>query len=68
MSTSNQKKEDLDLAIAQIDKHFGKGTIMKLGDAQDVKIDAISTCSPSLDAALGIGGIPRGRVTEIYGA
>ena len=62
------KVKALELAIDQIDKHFGKGTLMKLGDAQDVKVDTISTGSPSLDAALGIGGIPKGRVTEIYGA
>ena len=68
MPDNNEKIKALDLAISQIDKHFGKGTIMKLGDAQDINIDAISTCSPSLDNALGIGGIPRGRVTEIYGA
>ena len=64
----NDKVKALDLAIDQIDKHFGKGTLMKLGDAQDVKVDTISTGSPSLNLALGIGGIPKGRVTEIYGA
>ena len=62
------KVKALELAIDQIDKHFGKGALMKLGDVQDVKIDTISTGSPSLDMALGIGGIPKGRVTEIYGA
>ena len=62
------KVKALELAIDQIDKHFGKGTLMKLGDAQDVKVDTISTGSPSLDSALGIGGIPKGRVPEIYGA
>ena len=67
MPDNNEKIKALDLAISQIDKHFGKGTIMKLGDAQDISVDAISTCSPSLDNALGIGGIPRGRVTEIFG-
>tara|TARA_Y100000996_G_C22558691_1_gene656498 strand:- start:3175 stop:4221 length:1047 start_codon:yes stop_codon:yes gene_type:complete len=65
--SKDEKSKALDLALSQIDKHFGKGAVMKLGDAQDVKIDAISTCSPSLDNALGIGGIPKGRVTEIYG-
>ena len=49
-------------------QHFGKGTLMKLGEVQDVKVDTISTGSPSLNMALGIGGIPKGRVTEIYGA
>ena len=63
-----EKVKALELAIDQIDKHFGKGTLIKLGDSQDVKVDTISTGSPSLDFALGIGGIPKGRVTEIYGA
>ena len=65
---NDEKSKALDLALSQIDKHFGKGAIMKLGDAQDVKVDSISTGSPSLESALGVGGIPRGRVTEIYGA
>ena len=65
---NDEKSKALDLALSQIDKHFGKGAIMKLGDAQDVKVDSISTGSPSLDSALGVGGIPRGRVSEIYGA
>ena len=64
----NDKVKALELAIDQIDKHFGKGTLMKLGEVQDVKVDTISTGSPSLNMALGIGGIPKGRVTEIYGA
>ncbi|MGL4368987.1 MAG: recombinase RecA, partial [Spirochaetota bacterium] len=65
----NQKTQALDAAIAQIEKQFGKGSIMKLGgDASSkVRIPAISTGSLELDIALGIGGIPRGRVTEIYG-
>ena len=65
---NDEKSKALDLALSQIDKHCGKGAIMKLGDAQDVKVESISTGSPSLDSALGVGGIPRGRVTEIYGA
>ena len=65
---NDEKSKALDLALSQIDKHFGKGAIMKLGDAQDVKVDSLSTGSHSLDSALGVGGIPRGRVTEIYGA
>ena len=64
----NEKTKALALALGQIDKHFGKGAVMKLGDAQDVKVDSISTGSPSLDAGLGMGGIPKGRVTEIFGA
>ncbi len=61
------KLKSLDIAIAQIEKDHGKGSIMKLGDKPASKIDAISTGSISLDAALGIGGVPRGRIIEIYG-
>lgn len=61
------KLKSLDIAIAQIEKDHGKGSIMKLGDKPAAKIDAISTGSISLDAALGIGGVPRGRIIEIYG-
>jgi recombination protein RecA len=57
----------LDLALANIEKQFGKGSLMKLGDAAAVNIGAIPTGALSLDLALGIGGIPRGRVVEIYG-
>ncbi len=58
----------LDLTIAQIEKHFGKGSIMRLGqDTVEKKIDVISTGSITLDAALGIGGVPRGRVVEVFG-
>jgi recombination protein RecA len=63
----NEKLRSLQIAIDQIEKAHGKGSIMKLGDGVVTKIDAISTSSISLDAALGVGGIPRGRVTEIYG-
>ena len=61
------RKKSLDLAIKQIDKAFGKGTLMRLGDKEIAPIDAISTGSIGLDLALGIGGIPEGRVIEIYG-
>jgi recombination protein RecA len=61
------KIQALKVAIDQIEKQHGKGSIMKLGEGPIVKVDFISTGSISLDAALGIGGIPRGRVTEIYG-
>ena len=62
------KKQALDLALTQIEKQFGKGAIMKLGGAEiPADIPAISTGSLTLDMALGIGGLPRGRVTEIYG-
>src|SRR3990167_2904240 len=63
----NEKLRSLQIAIDQIEKAHGKGSIMKLGDGVVTKIDAISTSSISLDAATGIGGVPRGRITEIYG-
>jgi recombination protein RecA len=64
----NQKEQALESAIFQIEKQFGKGSIMKLGDeSARVRIPAISTGSLELDVALGVGGIPRGRVTEIFG-
>ena len=64
----NQKTQALESAIMQIEKQFGKGAIMKLGDdSARIRIPAISTGSLELDIALGIGGIPRGRVTEIFG-
>jgi recombination protein RecA len=63
----NEKLRSLQIAIEQIEKSHGKGSIMKLGDGVIAKIDAISTSSISLDAALGVGGVPRGRITEIYG-
>ena len=62
-----QKDKTLDLAILQIEKQFGQGSIMRMGEDSIVKIEGISTGSISLNAALGIGGIPRGRITEIYG-
>lgn len=65
MDTNRQKA--LDIAIKQIDKTFGKGTLMRLGDKEIEPIDSISTGSLGLDMALGIGGIPQGRVIEIYG-
>lgn len=61
------KLKALQLAVDQIEKAYGKGSVMKLGDNPIAKIDSISTGSISLDAALGVGGIPRGRITEIYG-
>jgi recombination protein RecA len=67
MSDFEQKMKSLQIAIDQIEKNHGKGSIMKLGDGVIAKIDAISTGSISLDAALGVGGIPRGRIIEIYG-
>ena len=66
---ADDKTKALDLAIGQIDRHFGKGAVMRLGDEnRSLRVDSVSTGSISLDVALGIGGVPRGRVTEIYGA
>ncbi len=63
----SEREKAIELAVTQIERRFGKGAIMKLGDAAKVQIEAIPTGSVSLDLALGIGGIPRGRITEIYG-
>ncbi len=62
-----QKDKTLDLAISQIEKQFGSGAIMRMGEHPIIKLDSISTGSISLDAAIGIGGVPRGRIIEIYG-
>ena len=62
-----EREKALDMALMQIEKQFGKGSIMKLGDQAQVQIDAISTGALALDVALGIGGLPRGRVVEVYG-
>jgi recombination protein RecA len=64
---SPEKKKQLDVALDAIEKQFGKGTIMKLGDQASLEIQAVSTGSITLDFALGIGGLPKGRVVEIYG-
>ena len=64
---ASDKKKALDTALAQIDKSFGKGTVMRLGDRPDMNVEAIPTGSLALDAALGIGGVPKGRIIEIYG-
>ncbi len=61
------KTRAIELAMAQIEKHYGQGSIMRLGEAPRVKIPVISTGSVSLDLALGVGGLPRGRIVEIYG-
>jgi recombination protein RecA len=66
MATEERSKA-IDLAIAQIERQFGKGAIMKMGEQGGLQVEAIPTGSIALDLALGIGGIPRGRVTEIYG-
>ena len=62
-----EKKKALDMAIGQIEKQFGKGSIMKLGEDVKLNVESVSTGSIALDVALGIGGIPRGRITEVYG-
>ena len=64
---TDDKKKALNLAITQIEKSCGKGSIMRLGTESKVRVEAIPTGAINLDAAIGIGGIPRGRVTEIYG-
>ncbi|MBS1713558.1 MAG: recombinase RecA [Armatimonadetes bacterium] len=61
------RERALELALQQIEKSFGKGTIMRLGEGTTEQVDAVSTGSLSLDIALGVGGLPRGRITEIYG-
>ena len=66
-SPASDKKKALQTALAQIDKNFGKGTVMRLGDRPEMTVEAIPTGSLALDAALGIGGVPKGRIIEIYG-
>lgn len=67
MAEKDDKKRALDLALSQIEKQYGKGAIMKLGAEEKVDVPAISTGSLGLDIALGVGGLPRGRVIEIFG-
>jgi len=67
MAMDANKQKALDMAIKQIDKTFGKGTLMRLGDKEFEPIESISTGSLGLDMALGIGGIPQGRIIEVYG-
>ena len=64
---ADTKKQSLDNALKQIEKEYGQGTIMKLGTKDIVEVGSVSTGSFGLDKALGIGGLPRGRVVEIYG-
>jgi recombination protein RecA len=63
----SEREKAIDLALSQIERRFGKGAIMKLGDAAQVQVEVIPTGSIALDLALGVGGVPRGRITEIYG-
>ena len=62
-----EKNKSLEAAISQIDQNFGKGSVMRLGQQEALDVEAISTGSLSLDLALGIGGLPKGRIIEIYG-
>ena len=64
---ASDKKKALQTALNQLDKSFGKGTVMRLGDRPEMNVEAIPTGSLALDAALGIGGVPKGRIIEIYG-
>ena len=66
-SPASDKKKALETAMAQIERAYGKGSIMRLGENAGVVVDAIPTGSLSLDIALGIGGVPKGRIIEIYG-
>ena len=64
---NSEKAKALDVAMSQIEQTYGKGSIMKLGQRTVMDVEAISTGSLSLDVALGIGGLPKGRIVEIYG-
>ncbi|MBQ3000173.1 MAG: recombinase RecA [Oscillospiraceae bacterium] len=64
---ASDRKKALQTAISQIEKNFGKGTVMRLGERPDMNVEAIPTGSLALDAALGVGGVPKGRIIEIYG-
>ena len=67
MQVNSEKRKALDAAMSQIEKQFGKGSVMKLGDYKAMEVEAIPTGSLALDVALGIGGIPKGRIIEIFG-
>lgn len=67
MGDNSEKRKALDAAMSQIEKQFGKGSVMKLGDFTSMNVEAISTGALNLDIALGIGGIPKGRIIEIFG-
>ena len=67
MASATDREKALEAALAQIDKQYGKGSVMRLGDDARAPIETISSGSVGLDVALGIGGFPRGRVVEIYG-
>ena len=67
VNTSDERAKALKLAIDKIEKDFGKGSIMRLGEASSMVVDSISTGSIGLDIAVGIGGLPKGRIIEVYG-
>lgn len=67
MSENTEKKKALEMAMSQIEKQFGKGSVMKLGEFKAMEVEAIPTGALSLDMALGIGGVPRGRIIEVFG-
>ena len=67
LNNKEEKMKALDAALAQIERQFGKGSVMKLGDTSTMQVETIPTGSLSLDIALGMGGIPRGRIVEVYG-
>src|SRR6188472_3264085 len=67
MATAPDREKALGLALAQIDKQFGKGSVMRLGERPVQQMAVIPTGSIALDVALGVGGLPRGRVIEVYG-
>jgi len=67
MGENTEKRKAIDAAMSQIEKQFGKGSVMKLGEFKSMNVESVSTGALSLDIALGIGGIPKGRIIEIYG-
>ncbi|PIQ25193.1 recombinase RecA [bacterium (Candidatus Blackallbacteria) CG17_big_fil_post_rev_8_21_14_2_50_48_46] len=67
LTVSDEKRKALDLALSNIEKSYGKGSIMRLGEKPNTRVDAISTGALALDVALGVGGLPRGRVVEVFG-
>ena len=67
MSENTEKRKALEVAMNQIEKQFGKGSVMKLGEYKAMEVEAIPTGALSLDIALGIGGVPRGRIVEVFG-
>ena len=67
MASKDEKQKALEAALGQIEKQYGKGAVMKLGDTSQMNVETIPTGSLSLDIALGLGGVPKGRIIEIYG-